>query len=189
MSEQSLADVGRTLSNSFCEGLDRSAIQKAIEERTRSLDPKQAIKAIWGVSDEAVIEKLADLGLEVETVAAICLTPLVEVAWADDKVDDKERSAVLEAATQYGLSQGDVSYLLLEGRLRERPGQLLFETWKDYVGLLAESFDQNTMSTLRSELMNRARQVAEASGGILGLGSKVSKHEQQVLEKLEKAFP
>jgi hypothetical protein len=36
--------------------------------------------------------------------------------------------------------------------------------------------------------MGRARAVAEASGGILGLGSKISKQEAQVLEDMERAF-
>jgi hypothetical protein len=37
--------------------------------------------------------------------------------------------------------------------------------------------------------MNRARAVAQASGGILGLGSKISSNEQRVLDAIEKAFP
>jgi hypothetical protein len=124
----------------------------------------------------------------VETVAAISLTPLVEVAWADGKLDSKERTAVLKAASDYGLKKTDVSYLLLQGRLGERPGQELLETWKAYVKLLSKALDKDTLSTLRGEIMARARQVAEASGGILGLGAKVSKVELAVLDDLEQAF-
>jgi hypothetical protein len=189
MSDESLADMGETLSSSFCGGLDRAAIQEAIEQRTKSLDSRETIAAVWGMTDGELVEKLAELGLDAETVAAISLTPLVEVAWADDDADKKERAAVLEAATKYGLARGDVSYLLLEGRLGERPSELLFETWKDYLGVLAKSLDPQTMSTLKTELMTRARKVAEASGGILGLGAKVSKAETEMLEKLERAFP
>jgi PIN domain nuclease of toxin-antitoxin system len=189
MSDESLADMGKTLSSSFCKGLDRSAIKDAIDQRTKSLNSRETIAAVWGMTDDELVGKLADLGLDAETVAAISLTPLVEVAWADNDADKKERIAVLEAAAKYGLARGDVSYLLLEGRLGERPSELLFETWKDYLDLLARNLDPQTMSTLKAELMNRARNVAEASGGILGLGSKVSKAETEMLEKLEGAFP
>jgi hypothetical protein len=41
---------------------------------------------------------------------------------------------------------------------------------------------------LRDELIGRARHVAEAAGGFLGLGNKVSSAEEAVLEKLAGAF-
>ena len=46
----------------------------------------------------------------------------------------------------------------------------------------------NAMNDLKSDLLGRARTVAEAAGGILGLGSKVSKSEQAMLEELAHAF-
>ena len=42
---------------------------------------------------------------------------------------------------------------------------------------------------LKSDLLRRARDMAEASGGILGLGSKISKAEMDTLEELADAFP
>jgi hypothetical protein len=129
-----------------------------------------------------------ELGLTTDTVAAISLTPLVEVAWADGKLDKKERAAVLEAAEAYGVKPGDVSHLLLEGRLAERPGPELLETWHAYIRLLARIVDADTLGTLRGEIMARARQVAEASGGLLGLGSKISREELARLDDLERAF-
>ena len=41
----------------------------------------------------------------------------------------------------------------------------------------------------REEILCAAQKVAEASGGILGLGSKVSKSERQVLDEMKQAFP
>jgi hypothetical protein len=41
---------------------------------------------------------------------------------------------------------------------------------------------------LRDELLGRARQVAEATGGFLGLGNKISPEEQVVLDELAKVF-
>lgn len=188
MTEESLTDLGQTLSDSFCNGLDRQAILEAIRRKKDTLNARETVVAIWGISDGAVLNRLVELGLTTETVAAISLTPLVEVAWADGKVDKKEKAAVLEAASNYGLQRGDVSYLLLEGRLGERPGEALMETWKAYIRLLSHALEPQVLDTLRNDVMSRARHVAEASGGILGLGSKISAEELAVMDKLEQAF-
>ena len=123
MSEETLADLGKTLADTFCEGLDRTAILEAIKAGRVKVSARDTVTAVWGISDEKVLDKLDDLGLTTETVAAISLTPLVHVAWSDGEVDKQERTAVLKAARQYGLERTDVSYLLLEGRLGEEPGQ------------------------------------------------------------------
>jgi hypothetical protein len=41
---------------------------------------------------------------------------------------------------------------------------------------------------LRDAVLRQAREVAEAAGGFLGLGSKVSASEQAVLDDLARAF-
>jgi len=187
MSDTELADLGRTLSDSFCQGLDRRAILEAIRKGGQT-STRDTVVAIWGIEDAAVLDKLIELELTAETVAAISLTPLVEVAWADGKVDAKERAAVLQTARDFGLTRHDVSYLLLEGRLGERPGAELIETWKSYVRLLARILDRATIEVVREEILGRARKVAEASGGLLGLGSKVSASERAKLDELAQAF-
>lgn len=189
MSEETLADLGKTLADTFCDGLDRKAILEAIRSKTAQPNARDTMVAVWGIEDEAVLAKLIELGVTTETVAAISLTPLVHVAWADGNVDKKERSAVLEAAGRYGLNRGDVSFLLLEGRLGEQPDPALFVTWKSYIRLLGKALDAHTMAILRGEVLAGARKVAEASGGILGLGSKVSKSELAVLDEMEQVFP
>jgi hypothetical protein len=41
---------------------------------------------------------------------------------------------------------------------------------------------------LKQDLLGRARVVAEAAGGFLGLGTRISSAEQAVLTELEQAF-
>jgi hypothetical protein len=139
-----------------------------------------------GLRDAAVLRRFEKLGLTPETVAAISLTPLVLVAWANGSVDEKERAAVLEAAESYDLPSTDLSHLLLQRRLAEKPDRDLLETWRAYVRTLAAALDRKTLAIVRSEIMGRARRVAEASGGILGLGSKISHAERSVLDHLER---
>jgi hypothetical protein len=48
--------------------------------------------------------------------------------------------------------------------------------------------DAADRNRLKSELLGRARRVAEAAGGFLGLGSKVSRAEEAILTELAAAF-
>ena len=189
MANTELDALGNHLNESFYQGLDRDAILSAIQDRRQQGgQAADTFVLIWGIEDPALVEQLVALGLTTETVAALSLTPLVEVAWADGKVDPHERKAVLEAAAQYGLTRQDISYLLLEGRLSERPAPTLQETWRAYMVMLNQILDSETMQNLRGDVMARARQVAETSGGLLGMGNKISKSELAKLDELERAF-
>ncbi len=54
---------------------------------------------------------------------------------------------------------------------------------------MAAKLDDAGVQALRADLLGRARRVAEAAGGFLGLGRRVSAAEQAVLERLAAAFP
>lgn len=90
-----------------------------------------------GISDDDVIERLLDMDLSPETIAAVTLVPLVQVAWADGSLDRRERDVVLASARESsGLAAGGFAYRLIEGWLDERPNEGLFEAWQGYVNAL-----------------------------------------------------
>jgi hypothetical protein len=53
---------------------------------------------------------------------------------------------------------------------------------------LAATLDADAREALKADLLGRARTVADAAGGILGLGNRISKAEQDRLTALEQAF-
>ena len=55
-------------------------------------------------------------------------------------------------------------------------------------GLPKPTLRESARGALKEDLLGRARAVAEAAGGLLGFGNKVSKSEQAVLDDLEEAF-
>ena len=114
--------------------------------------------------------------------------PLVEVAWANGNVDDKERTAVMRAAEANGVVPGSPSHEILDKWLQHRPDARLLKAWGEYIVDLCAALTPEEKRGLRDELIARSRAVAEASGGFLGLGNKVSAEEQVVLEQLTKAF-
>ena len=161
---------------------------EALQETHKLEVSKAALSEASGITNEAILERLLELNVHAETVAALALVPLVQVVWADGHLDDKERAAVLTAAEASGLNEGSVEHDLLESWLSRRPDRSLREAWQGYIEGLCEQLSQEERDSLKSEWLGRARTVAEASGGVLGLGSKISREEAQVLEEMERAF-
>lgn len=164
------------------------ALMQVLREQAATKERKQALADASGISDEDLIEQLDQLEVSGETLAAVSLVPLIAVAWADGVLDAKERQAVLDAAEQKGMDKEHPGYQLLQRWLAEKPDAKLLDVWKGYVAAIAPKLTDLARNALKEDLLGRARAVAEAAGGLLGLGSKVSKTEQAVLDELEQAI-
>ena len=174
----------RALEESFFYAHNQELLEK-LKEKVTADNAKQAIREICPIEDEAVLDKLAATGIGGESFAAMSLAPLVLVAWADGKIDESERRAVMSAARTEGVDA--ICLELLEDWLSEQPGPVLKEAWIGYVGALAEQLSPNELRSLRSSVMDRAEKVAKAAGGTLGL-NRISNSEQAMLKDLKAAF-
>jgi hypothetical protein len=77
---------------------------------------------------------------------------------------------------------------ILKQWLEHKPDPQLLEAWKHYIRGLCEQLTAPQKAALRTEVIGHARQVAQAAGGFLGLGNKISKAEQDMLDQLDTAF-
>lgn len=180
--EQHTAALEAVFYRSGSEG-EREKIRLAADEREASA----ALAEASGISDPEVLTRLADLGIRAETLAALTLIPLIEVAWADGVMEPKERTAVLAGAESSGIAPDSTSYGLLALWTLEQPPPDLVAAWSGFIAALCAELDPAERDQLRENVMGRAREVAEAAGGFLGLGS-VSKQEQRVLDELAERF-
>ena len=187
MSEDLLANRGRMLEDRFFLEQDRILIEKR-RELKRLEETRQALSAVSGITNQKVLQRLVELNIQAEVLASLAVVPLVEVAWADGKIDDKEREAIRRASTEAGLAKGSPDFELLDRWLSHRPGPELLEAWHHYVEGLCELLTPEERESLRADFVGRARRVAEAAGGFLGLTSGVSAEEQKILDTLESAF-
>ena len=173
--------------------LDEAFFQGDAAELRDSFDPAQADSA-WRLGmageldDDELVDRLLGLGIRVETLAALALVPLIEVAWADGHMHPKERDAVLVGAESSGIPPESTSYRLLRIWTYERPQPALQDAWREFIRATLEQLDAAERVSFRVNLMGRARAVAEAAGGILGLTSKVSESERDMLEHLASVF-
>lgn len=181
-----LSERGRALEAAFFPS-HASDYRDAIRLREQELAAVGALREASGITDDAILRKLAALGIRAETLAALTMIPIVEVAWADGSMDAKERDAILVGAESVGIEPGSPSHGLLRIWTEDRPAPDLLGAWRDFIGALVRELEPGERARLREKLVGRARSVAEATGGILGIDA-VSPEEARVLAGLEESF-
>lgn len=186
MSELTLEDRARALENQFYEKENKEKLA-AMKEKLDAKSSRDELRKASGMTDETVLDQLVALGLKANTIAALSLVPLVQVAWADGEIQDNERTAILQGAHGKGLEEGTDGYELLQTWLKKAPGPDLFSAWEAYIKALAAQLNDEQNRLLRNQIVGFAKMVAAAAGGILGFG-KVSSSEEAVLTRIEAAF-
>ena len=167
---------------------ENAKLLERLRKEARTKQRRDALREALNIDDEGVLDALVELDLYPETAAAFSLIPLLEVAWADGHVNEREREAILKAAAQRGIEEGSTTYELLGNWLQRKPGPEMLETWKGYVKALVERMNLEQRVTFRTGVLTLARGVAEAAGGFLGFGSKISAVEQRALDDLDATF-
>lgn len=182
-----LADRRKALEEDFFRKQNEKLKAKLKAEREREQARAELRQAFPNAPDDA-LDRLIDHGLDVDAAAALAIVPCVMVAWAEGDVSDREREAVLAAAGEHGLSPGGRAYEFLSRWLADAPSPALMELWSHYVAALCKGLTAEERARLRDRVVGGARDVARATGGFLGLGSKISDAEAAVLAKVEAAF-
>ncbi len=145
------------------------------------------IRQATQITNIRVLMELIDCGVRAESLNLLTIVPLVHVAWSNGRIEDEERLAILEAAAQVGVRADSPGFVLLNGWLCCRPHRTLIRTWKDYIAAIQKFLSPEAYKALRLSTVNRARTVAEASGGVLGF-LKVSRAEEDAIQELNLAF-
>ena len=140
-----------------------------------------------GIRDSKVLADLVADGVAPDSLLALALAPIVAMVWRKGKIEPAERNAILRAAEQRGVTQGTPGWTLVEGWLERRPGPELRPAWDAYVAALRDKLAPAEFAKLREDIVRRAREVARAAGGFLGIAS-VSAEEKRFIEELEKAL-
>lgn len=186
MSNEFLRDREKALEDSFFFEKDKELLNKLKQEEARNTE-KAALKMASGIRDDKVLDDLLSAGISAKTAASLTLVPLLTVAWSNGVVHPKERDAVLQGADDVGMKPGDPAYELLNRWLDEQPDESLFDTWKEYLQALIKEIGPDQVQRLEEDIVSRTRQVAEAAGGVLGVG-KIDAQERKAMNKIESAF-
>jgi hypothetical protein len=169
----------------------RGQDEKLIEKLRKNAKLEEIVKALAGclqTNNPELLRRVISLGINLEMGPALLLAPLVQVAWADGKVTDRERETVLRLAAARGVEEGSPARAVLLAWLQERPADVLFETAIAVLKAGLSIAPQDLREDRIKRIVQACHEVAESSGGglarLLGLGSGVSHTEESLLDAI-----
>lgn len=183
MADNAMGQRGKNLEDDYFHRKEKELIEKLRKRREQEAQ-RQELAAGSGTANQEILQTLQELGYTRDTVLLLHLVPLISVAWADDKVTGPERDLIIEAAKLRGIGEDSAAYKQLIDWLTNRPSDAFVDQTLRVIMNLAESNTPEETATRRQNLLELATRVASASGGILGLGNKISDEEQAVIDKL-----
>lgn len=149
---------------------------------------RRAMGEYHGVADEAVLRGFEELGYNRDTVQVLHLVPILQVAWSDGEVSGPERAEILRIAAARGVIEGSPAHAQLLHWMDERPAPEFFERTMRVISDILEALPEDRQVDLQNDLLGASFAVASASGGFLGLGSRVSSEEEKLLEGFRADF-
>jgi len=158
------------------------------QEQSQQEDTREALRRAAKVEDPLVLETLERLGVGAAAMTAFSLLPLVRLAWTDTRISQNEFAALLQASQDEGSAYGTPSYRLLSRWLDERPSEQMIQAWIAYAEALSKELDEESLAVIRTATIDRAKRIAQASGGFLGLGDRTSTDERNALIDLQRAL-
>jgi hypothetical protein len=175
-------DRRRSREEEYFRRQEKELIEK-LQQRGREEATRRRMAERTGVADEELLRDLQALGYTPETVMLLHLVPLLQMAWAEGSVSDRERDLIIEAARARGIDKDSPADHQLTAWLASRPPDELFEKTLRAIGAILQSRPPEEREASQLDLLSRLTAIASASGGILGFG-KVSPQEAQVLARI-----
>lgn len=136
---------------------------------------------------DEVLDALIELGFTAETVSTLEFVPLIFVAWADSPPTRKESAKIFSYGQEKGLS--DLAMQHIENLLHFEPDEAYLRRSLRVFVRMCSAMAAADATRAKRNMIERAKEVAAASGGFLGfVGSKVSQEETEVIENVSKSL-
>lgn len=182
MTKDAFKERERALEEEFFHRVDHELLER-MKAKLAKETQRHRLAAATGIHDDALLDELIDAGVSAEAVAAMTLAPLVMVAWADGKMDPKERAPILEAAADLGIAPESAAGMLLEHWLKNQPSDKLAVAWKHYVHAILARTSPMSQRAFHADLIRRVNKVAHSAKTIWSGG--LTPHEKQIIEEIE----
>jgi hypothetical protein len=153
--------------------------KRAIEAEDRSRLAKSST-----ITDDAILEALAQVGVSHTNAMLLHFVPLVEVAWRDGSVSCAERDLITAVARFRGIIEGDTADCQLSRWLNQRPSPDVLQAAVRALRAIVQSLPAVESEVFAHSLLKDCVDVAAASGGFLGFSSSVSSVERLLIEEL-----
>ena len=108
------------------------------------------------------------------------LVPLIQTAWGEGGVSDKERALIVKAARSRGITEGTPCDQQLNMWLSIQPADEVFEKSLRAIRTILQAQPADVREASEKDLLSLATAIAAASGGLVGFRA-VSAEERQIL--------
>lgn len=157
----------------------RSKHREQLERAARDAGKRRAIAEELGTSDESIVDHVKALGLDGDTVRVLDLFPVIAVAWADNDIQSGERIEIMKVLKERGIQQDSQAWHLVASLLETRPTR---EFITEVIEILrAIHANQGGVAT---NLVDLCHSVANASGGMFGIGKKLAQEEIEWIQQI-----
>ncbi|MEZ4238303.1 MAG: hypothetical protein R3F59_19555 [Myxococcota bacterium] len=135
-----------------------------------------------GLDDDELAQSLQSLGLQRDNYRAVALLPLIEVAWADGRIQRAERRRIAQIARDHDIPVDDA---WLDRWLKRRPSKKAFFAARTVLLALMSRLGRDAAPIESVEqLLDLCLWVAESAGGLFGLAFTVSRSERECIEQI-----
>ena len=165
---------------------DFALIEKLKAVFQKKID-KESIRKAVGVTNEQLLDRLVAMQLDGELMGAFLLYPLIEIAWADGDLSEREAKSVLAAGEKQGVRPGSRAYRMLDDRLHRGPDPEARKIWFLYAEELKKVLSPRDLETFRNDILERARGIVAATGHLERLLLDVG-GERKILAAIKKAL-
>jgi len=178
-----LSDLKRAREEEYFHKREQALAEEARQRSLREAEKKK-LGAMMGISEEHLLADLLEAGFTTDTIPLLYLIPALEVAWVDGSSSEGEHARMLELARLQGVERSSPAYEQLLGWLKDKPPADFFGSTLRLIGRVCGLQSPTDGEATVRKVMSYCSQIAEASGGWLGLGSKVSRPAAQILDRI-----
>ena len=190
MQERIFGDREKALEEAYFRDQDAHLLDK-LRQKANLDEIAVALRDKLHIDDPALLVKVRELGVTVETAPAFFLAPLIQVAWAEGKVAREEHAMVLKLAHRRGIVPGSTADNQLVEWLQARPSDVFFDTALEVIKAGYSVLTALERAERIKEIVQSCQDVAEASGGLgrlMGLGDGVSRIEALTLDEINQTL-
>jgi len=179
---------GRTSEDDYFARRDQELAETKRRQEADAAELRRLGDAL-GLSDDDLLARLREEGLGPSHVAVVRVLPALEVAWSDGAVGKAEGDLLKEQLRRVsdGQQPSAEAVAMLDQFLLARPSDRLFDRARRAAQAAVSTAGEGAGRDLATRIVADARAVAEAGGGLLGLGT-VSAPERRALESLAAAL-
>ncbi|HEY1294086.1 MAG TPA: hypothetical protein VGJ60_13495 [Chloroflexota bacterium] len=177
-----LGDRRRSQEEEYFQRREQELIAR-LQQRSQEQAARRNLAERTGVVDEEVLSDLEALGYTPDTVMLLHLAPLLQVAWAEGGVSERERGLILEAARARGVEPGSPADAQLASWITSRPSADFFDRTLRVIRAILQGQPPEEREANERDVLSYSTAIASASGGILGFG-KVSAEEVMILQRI-----